>query len=99
MTFVQRFGSALHLTPHFHSLVLDGVYAGPAHSPRAFLPLPPPETQVVARVMAETARRVMRLIERRRWIGVCQVPGRCQLGTPLPKTLIARLKGAWRSVS
>ncbi len=33
VTFIQRFGSALNLTPHFHSLVLDGVYAGPAHSP------------------------------------------------------------------
>ena len=45
VTFIQRFGSALNLTPHFHSLVLDGVYAGPAHSPGRFLPLPPPETE------------------------------------------------------
>ena len=66
VTFIQRFGSALNLTPHFHSLVLDGVYAGPAHSPGPFLPLPPPETEDVERVMAGTARRVMRLVERRR---------------------------------
>ncbi len=52
VTFIQRFGSALNLTPHFHSLVLDGVYAGPAHSPGPFLPLPPPDTENVARVMA-----------------------------------------------
>jgi hypothetical protein len=26
VTFIQRFGSALNLTPHFHTLVLDGVY-------------------------------------------------------------------------
>jgi hypothetical protein len=65
VTFIQRFGSALNLTPHFHSLVLDGVYAGPAHSPGPFLPLPPPETEDVERVMAGTARRVMRLVERR----------------------------------
>lgn len=65
VTFIQRFGSALNLTPHFHSLVLDGVYAGPAHSPGPFLPLPPPETEDVARVMAGTARRVMRLVEER----------------------------------
>jgi hypothetical protein len=65
VTFIQRFGSALNLTPHFHSLVLDGVYPGPAHSPGSFLPLPPPETEDVARVMAGTARRVMRLLERR----------------------------------
>jgi hypothetical protein len=69
VTFIQRFGSALNLTPHFHSLVLDGVYAGPAHSPGPFLPLPPPETEDVARVMAGTARRVMRLVEDRRQDG------------------------------
>jgi len=69
VTFIQRFGSALNLTPHFHSLVLDGVYAGPAHSPGPFLPLPPPDTQDVARVMAGTARRMMRLIEERRQCG------------------------------
>ena len=65
VTFIQRFGSALNLTPHFHSLVLDGVYAGPAHTPGPFLPLPPPETEDVARVMAGTARRTMRLVEGR----------------------------------
>ncbi len=56
---------ALLLTPHFHSLVLDGVYAGPAYSPGPFLPLPPPETEDVARVMAGTARRIMRLLRKR----------------------------------
>jgi len=65
VTFIQRFGSALNPTPHFHSLVLDGVYPGPAHAPGPFLPLPPPETEDVARVMAGTARRVMRLVESR----------------------------------
>ena len=65
VTFIQRFGSALNLTPHFHSLVLDGVYAGPAHSPGPFLPLPPVDTEDVARVMAGTARRLMRLLKRR----------------------------------
>jgi hypothetical protein len=33
--FIQRFGSALNLTPHFHTLVLDGVYAGPSSNPGA----------------------------------------------------------------
>jgi len=65
VTAIQRFGSALNLNPHFHSMVLDGVYAGPSHAPGPFLPLPPPETEDVARVMAGTARRVMRLLEKR----------------------------------
>jgi len=44
VTFIQRFGSALNLTPHFHVLVLDGVYPGPSHDLGSFVPLPPPET-------------------------------------------------------
>ncbi len=65
VTFIQRFGSALNLTPHFHTLVLDGVYTGPSHRPGEFAALPPPETEDVARVLAGTARRILRLLERR----------------------------------
>ena len=60
VTFVQRFGSALNLTPHFHTLVLDGVYPGPSHDHGHFVVLPPPETEDVARVLAGTARRILR---------------------------------------
>ena len=65
VTFIQRFGSALNLTPHFHTLVLDGVYTGTASSPGRFAPLPPPETEDVARVLAGTARRILRRFERK----------------------------------
>jgi hypothetical protein len=65
VTFIQRFGSALNLTPHFHTLVLDGVYAGPSSDPGPFSPLPPPETEDVARVLAGTARRILRRLERK----------------------------------
>ena len=64
VTFLQRFGSALNLTPHFHTLVLDGVYVGPSHSPGDFAALPAPETEDVARVLAGTARRILRRLER-----------------------------------
>jgi hypothetical protein len=64
VTFIQRFGSALNLTPHFHTLLLDGVYEGPAHSPGRFQALDPPETEDVARVLAGTARRIRRQLER-----------------------------------
>ncbi len=63
VTFIQRFGSALNLTPHFHTLVLDGVYEGGAGSPGRFHPLDPPETDDVARVLAGTARRIRRRLE------------------------------------
>ncbi len=65
VTFIQRFGSALNLTPHFHSLVLDGVYPGPSHDLGSFIPRPPPETGDVERVLAGTARRILRILERR----------------------------------
>jgi len=63
VTFLQRFGSALNLNVHFHTLAFDGVYAdtgGPGAAPR-FLPLPPPDDDAVARVLAGTARRLQRL--------------------------------------
>jgi len=63
VTFIQRFGSALNLTPHFHTLVLDGVYEGGVGTPGRFRPLDPPETDDVARVLAGTARRIRRRLE------------------------------------
>jgi len=65
VTFIQRFGSALNLNLHFHTLALDGVYTyAPAQgaAPR-FLPLPPPGAAQVARVLAGTARRIQRRLE------------------------------------
>ena len=67
VTFIQRFGSALNLNVHFHTLALDGVYPynpGRDKSPR-FLPLPPPEPGEVARVLSGAARRIQRVIEAR----------------------------------
>jgi hypothetical protein len=65
VTFVQRFGDALNLNVHFHSLLLDGVYtARPTRAPR-FHPLPPPDDEEVARVIGQLARRILRLLKRR----------------------------------
>ncbi len=63
VTFIQRFGSALNLTPHFHALLLDGVYEGGASCPTRFHALDPPDTDDVARVLAGTARRIRRRLE------------------------------------
>ena len=67
ITFIQRFGSALNLNLHFHTLALDGVYTddgGPGATPQ-FLPLPPPDDDAVARVLAGTARRLQRIVAKR----------------------------------
>jgi hypothetical protein len=65
VTFIQRFGSALNLNVHFHTLALDGVYTRDQGSAPRFLPLPPPSPDEVARVLAGTARRLARLVASR----------------------------------
>ncbi len=65
VTFIQRFGSALNLNVHFHTLALDGVYTRDDGTAKRFLPLPPPSTDEVAHVLAGTARRVARLLAAR----------------------------------
>ncbi len=62
VSFIQRFGDALNVNVHFHTLVLDGVYTG--EQPQ-FTPLPPPSNEEVARTTAQVVRRLMRLLERR----------------------------------
>jgi len=65
VTFIQRFGSALNLNLHFHTLAIDGVYRyalDPDRLPR-FVPLPPPDPDEVSRVLAGIARRIRRVLE------------------------------------
>jgi Putative transposase/Transposase zinc-binding domain len=67
VTFLQRFGSALNLNLHFHTLALDGAYSHPdeyGETPR-FFALPPPCHDDVSRVLAGTARRIARRLESR----------------------------------
>jgi len=65
VTFVQRCGDALNLAPHFHSLVIQGVYAADENSQPEFHELPPPEDADVVRVAALVAQRVESLLKRR----------------------------------
>lgn len=64
MSFIQFFGSALQVTPHFHSLVPDGAFVqreGGVH----FEPLPPPTQDEVDRLPRGRRHRVLRLLEKR----------------------------------
>ena len=70
MTFVQRFGDALNVNVHFHSLVLDGVFIPedgeqPTGSRSRFRPLPPPDDREVGLVAARIARRLAVLLRKR----------------------------------
>lgn len=66
VTFVQRFGGALNLNVHFHSLVLDGVYEVlPGAGGIRFRALLPPDTAEVLRVLSDTAARMLRTLTTR----------------------------------
>ena len=58
VTFVQRFGDALNANPHFHCLVLDGVYAAGESGGLEFHQLPAPENEDVLRLTTLVAERV-----------------------------------------
>ena len=60
VTVIQRFNSALDVSPHFHVLFLDGVYTLPVGRKPTFHPTPAPRDEDVARVAAAVFRRVER---------------------------------------
>ena len=57
VSFIQFFGSALQVTPHFHSLVPDGVFV-PREGSVRFEPLPPPTQAEVERLLRVVRHRV-----------------------------------------
>ncbi|MEJ2245969.1 MAG: transposase [Acidobacteriota bacterium] len=65
VTFVQRFGGAINLNIHFHSLLMDGIYYEDANKGVCFQRLPPPTDNEVARVTACIVKKIQRLLERR----------------------------------
>jgi hypothetical protein len=65
VSFVQRFGDALNLNPHFHTLALDGIYVIGDIGEIVFRRMAPPTDAEVARVADRVHRSVARLLERR----------------------------------
>ena len=65
VTFVQRFGDALNLNVHFHSLALDGIYVTDDEGKLAFRRAAPPNDADIARLAECFCRRVTRLLDRR----------------------------------
>jgi hypothetical protein len=64
ITFSQYFGSALQVTPHFHTLVPDGVWQDLSDGVR-FVELPPPTTDEVERLLAKVARQTLKRLKAR----------------------------------
>jgi len=76
ITILQRFGSALNLNLHFHSLVLDGVYArDPKTGILRFYPAETPSQDDIEKLVATVAERVERWLKRQGF-------GRDQEGSP-----------------
>jgi len=64
VTFVQRFGGALNLHPHVHSLVPDGLFVPASDGFLTFVPLPAPTDEEVAALALKVARRLTSVVER-----------------------------------
>jgi hypothetical protein len=86
VTFVQRFGGALNLNVHFHTLVLDGTYRPENDPTLRFHPAPPPESEELERVLQRVVQGVVRVIERR---GLGDEPDQLTKDDPLLAQLLA----------
>jgi hypothetical protein len=64
-TFVQRFGDALNLNVHFHTLAFDGVYAEDSDGFIYFHRVGPPADAEVARLAGRISRRIEKLMTKR----------------------------------
>jgi len=65
VTFIQRFGGALNLNPHRHSLVSDGVFVQGPDGRATFVPLPPPDDEDVRALAQRLAKRLGAIARRR----------------------------------
>ncbi len=65
ITVIQRAGGGLNVNPHFHALVLDGVFREAEAGGLEFHPAPGPSDEAVAAILARIRARVGRLLQRR----------------------------------
>ncbi len=67
VSFAQRVGSALQLTPHFHVLIPDGVFTESDGQP-AFHKLPRPKSDELEALLARIVRRTLSGLRRRGYL-------------------------------
>ena len=68
VTFVQRFGSALNLNVHFHSVFSDGVFVENQSGVVSFLRTPAPSLDEIRHIAEKIARRM------HKWLGSAWTP-------------------------
>ena len=86
VTFIQRFGDALNLNPHFHALVLDGVYDLDDPDGSRFIALPPPDE--ASPIVSSTCWKGVVCCYRRRPTR-CPRHSHCSPGWPAPQYAVA----------
>ena len=64
VTFVQRFGSAMQLSIHYHVVMPDGVFVRADDGGVSFRRLPAPDDEDVEALLGRCAARVLRLLRR-----------------------------------
>jgi len=97
VTFTQRFGSSVNLNPHFHALVLDGVFqTDPGRTARqpSFRPAPPLHDADVEGLLVRVRNRILALLRRRGYLDDEGLPGRHRLEEDQP--LLAACSAAAR---
>jgi hypothetical protein len=67
VTFVQRFGSALNLNVHFHTVAIDGVYSVAGPEP-VFFQLPGPTDEEVEGIVGAVANVIMKELSARGYL-------------------------------
>jgi hypothetical protein len=65
VTVIQRFGGALNLNVHFHTLVLDGVFVREPDGSLGFVSGRPPTDHEVEALLSAIRKRILRLLVRR----------------------------------
>jgi hypothetical protein len=68
VTFVQRFGSALNLNVHFHTVALDGVFSVAGKEP-VFYQLPGPTDEEVPHLVEAVAHAVIKRLRAKDYVG------------------------------
>ncbi len=70
VTAIQRYGGAINLNVHFHSMVLDGVYVADGRSDELrFMPLNPPSQEDLDRVLERVVKRIGDFLARKGYAG------------------------------
>ena len=68
LTYVQRFGGAVNLNIHFHTLFLEGTYSKTREGKVEFSPGQPPSAEEIKAVLATLQKRVVRHLKKKGYL-------------------------------